>query len=148
MKILVLTKNNPVEILHTVERIYSSVSNGNMKHMTCISPQVVALMVEEAKDYPYLEVFFSALRTFENQKEDISTKCNNLIVVGTVPISTRYWYDAVVGLDNEEIEDYPAKSIPNNIDNISLMELKHADVTFNNFETLRIFLKKAIQEKK
>lgn len=147
MKILVLTKNNPIEILDTVQRIYNNLGN-NLKHMTCVSPQVTSLMIEEAKGYPYLETYYTSIKTFEKLKDDMASGSTHFIVVGYVPKSTKYWYDAVVGLDNNSIEDYPIKKIPNNVDNLELFKLSDAEITFNDFETLRIFLKKATQEKR
>lgn len=147
MKILVLTKNNPIEILHTVERIYNTVSN-KLNHLTCVSPQVTSLMIEETKGYPYLETYYSAIKTFEKLKDQMATCTTHFIVVGYVPKNTRFWYDAVVGLDNKDIEDYPLQKIPNNVDNIELFKLSDSEILFEDFETLRIFLKKATQEKK
>lgn len=147
MKILILTKNNPIEILHTVERVYNTVSN-KMEHLTCVSPQVTSLMIEESKGYPYLETFYVAIKTFEKLKEELAHKTEHFVVVGCVPKDSRFWYDAVIGLDNIDIQDYPVKTIPNNVDNIKLCKLSDADVVFNDFEELRIFLKKATQEKK
>lgn len=147
MKILVLTKNNPIEILSTVERIYNALGN-KLDYMTCVSPQVTSLMIEEAKGYPYLETYYTTIKVFEQKKDEISKNCQHFIVVGRVPNNTKYWYDAVIGLDDPNISDYPIKTIPNNVDNIELFTLKDADITFNDFETLRIFLKKATQENK
>lgn len=144
MKILLLTKNNPIEITNTIQRIYETVCN-RMEILVAISPQVVALMVEEAKNYPYLEVFHSAVRAVEKEKEDIAKSTKVFIMIGSVPRSSRLWYDAIVGLNDDNISDYPLNTIPNNVDNVEMMTVKEADITFDDFEQLRIFLTRIVK---
>lgn len=145
MKILLLTRNNPIEITNIVQRIYETICN-RLEIMTVVSPQVVALMVEEAKGYPYLETYYSAVRTVEKEKENMTKQTKVLVVVGSVPRSSRIWYDAVVGLDDENASDYPIKTIPNNTDKVEMMNVKEADVIFNDFEQLRIFLTRIVNK--
>lgn len=147
MKILVLTKNHPTEITNIVERIYGTVIGNNTENIVCASPQVTSLILEESKGIPYLESYYTAINTFEKLKDELSDKRKHFIVVGRVPKNTRFWYDAIVGIDNKAIADYPIKSIPNNINNTELFKLDDSEVLFRDFAELRIFLKKATQEK-
>ena len=147
MKILVLTKNHPTEITNIVERIYGTVIGNNTENIVCASPQVTSLILEESKGIPYLESYYTAINTFEGLKDELSDKRKHFIVVGRVPKNTRFWYDAIVGIDNKAIADYPTKSIPNNVYNIELFKLEDSEVLFRDFAELRIFLKKATQEK-
>ena len=108
---------------------------------------MTSLILEESKGIPYLESYYTAINTFEGLKDELSDKRKHFIVVGRVPKNTRFWYDAIVGIDNKAIADYPTKSIPNNVYNIELFKLEDSEVLFRDFAELRIFLKKATQEK-
>lgn len=146
MKILLLTKNNPVEILDIVRRLNEHFNN--TKKVLCVSPQLVAWMVEEAKGIPYSLVYYSAIRQVEKQKDYIASTTENFIMVGTTDSSTKIWYDVIVGLDNKNIRDYTDFPQEYNTDNISCFKMKNADVVFEDFKELLVFLYKIMENNK
>lgn len=131
-----------------MQKIYNTVIGNRIEDIVCVSPQVTALMIERSKGYPYLETFYTAINVYERTKEELSSSYKTFITVGCVDQSSRYWYDAVVALDSEEIDSYPLKTLKNNTNNVELLKLSEADIVFDDFESLRIFLKKIIQEQK
>lgn len=82
MKILVLTKNNPVEIVDVTNRIRQRFMY-NEKKFFCDSPQIVAWELEEMKGIPYTVAFYPAIKTFEARKEMINELVDVFITVGT-----------------------------------------------------------------
>lgn len=143
-----LTKNHPIEIVSVVERLYNSLVQNDLKHITCISPQVISLMLEETKGIPYLYSYETAIFSYEKQKEEIANGCTHLITVGYVPKNTRFWYDMIIGYNNEEIMDYNIEERAKINEGYELFKLKDAEVTFEEFETLLFFLKKVTKERK
>lgn len=146
MKILVLTRNHPVQILDVLNRIFTTVFNNNLEEGLCISPQATALMVEEVKGIPYRTAYYPALKVFEQQKEELSLKAPHMVVIGTVPVDSYAWYDAVVGLDDaESIKDYNDFDEDFNTEHYKTLTLKDSDCIFNHFDELRYFLTKIIK---
>lgn len=145
MKILLLTKNNPVEIIDVVRRLNNHFNN--MEKCIVVSPQLTAWMVEEAKGYPYMLVYYNAIKIVEKNKDELASKAENFIMVGTTDMASKSWYDIIVGIDNPDIEDYTDFPQENNVDHINCFSLKHADVIFNDFSELLTFLYKVMENK-
>lgn len=141
-----MTVDHPVQILDVTNRIFNTVLNNDLERGACVSPQTIALMVEEVKGIPYPVAYYPAMNTFENEKDEIASKVANLIVVGTVPDDTYAWYDAVVALDDaESIKDYNNLDEDYNVNYYTTMSMKRAECTFNHFDELRYFLNKCIK---
>lgn len=145
MKILLLTKNHPVEILDVIQSIHGHFQN--TEEVTCISPQGVALMVEEAKGFPYLSVFYPALHQVVTQKEELSSKTKNLIVVGTIDKGSRKWFDVIIGLNTKDIQNYKDFDEDFNTYGYKCMTLKDADIVFETKQELLFFLNRIVRIK-
>jgi hypothetical protein len=149
MKILVLTRNHPVQIVDVVSRIYNTVIGNNYKNAICISPQVAAMMVQESKGVPYQQAYYPALQAFEDKKDTYAAAAKHFIVVGTVPNDSKTWYDAIVALDDaESIKDYSDFDNDFNTRHYTMCNIADGDILFKHFDELRYFLVKMIQEKK
>lgn len=149
MKILILTKNHPVQILDVVTRIYNTILDNRLDEGICISPQAIAMMVEEAKNVPYQVAYWPAVKTFEDEKEELSTKAKHFFVVGSVPVSSLSWYDAVIGIDDApEIKDYTEFDDDFKTEDYVMTTLDNAEVMFEDFDNLRYFITKVLQQEK
>lgn len=137
MKILVLTRNHPVEIQDIVTRIRDRFYYDKLKFY-CDSPQSVALEMEECKGVPYTFGFFPAIKTFEKLKQEIADKVDVFITVGTTDRKSEIWYDVIVGLDNFEMDDY--KKFDQSIYSCELYKLKESDIRFDTIEELLLFI--------
>ena len=144
-KILVLTKDNPIETLDIMRRFYSSFAELD-SNVVVVSLQFTAWQVQDAakkqgKEISYLDCFYSAVRTFKKINSFIKDDTNFLIVVGTVDKVDKYNYDAIIGINNGEIEDYPNYNEDTNTTNIKLLKLKDSDVSFNTIEEAIYFIR-------
>ena len=142
MKILVLTKNNPVEILDITNRIRSYFMS-HEKKIFCDSPQVVALEIEQMKGIPYIIGYYPAIKVYEGRKDMINEAVDVFITVGTTDKKSLGWYDVVVGLNNFEIKDY--KEFDTSIHSCEYLTLKDADMKFDNINELLLFLNRMIK---
>lgn len=142
MKILVLTKNNPVEITEVVQKIRDRFYFDDLKFF-CNSPQAIALDIEQKKGIPYTFAFFPAIKTFEKNKEEISNAVDVFITVGTTDVKSISWYDVIVGLTNFEISNY--KSFDTSIYSCDYFTLKNADIKFDEIEELLFFINKIVR---
>lgn len=142
MKILVLTKNNPVEITEVVQKIRNRFYFDDLK-IFCDSPQAIALDIEQKKGIPYTFAFFPAIKTFEKNKEEISEAVDVFITVGTTDVKSMGWYDVIVGLTNFEISNY--KSFDTSIYSCDYFTLKNADIKFDEIEELLFFINKIVR---
>lgn len=139
MKILVLTKNHPVEIVDVVNRIRNRFFNDKLKFF-CDSPQLVAWELEEKKGIPYTYAFFPAIKTFEKNKDIIANAVDVFITVGTTDRKSETWYDVIVGLDNFEIDNY--SKFDTSIYSCTCYKLKEGDIRFDTIEELLFFIDK------
>lgn len=137
MKILVLTKNNPVEIVDVVERIRQRFYNDKLKFF-CDSPQLVALEIEAKKGIPYTYGFFPAIKTFEKTKDEIANVVDVFITVGTTNRKSEVWYDVIVGLDNFEIDNY--SKFDTSVYSCTCYKLKESDIKFDTIDELLTFI--------
>ena len=142
MKILVFTKNNPVEITEVVQKIRNRFYFDNLKFF-CDSPQAIALDIEQKKGIPYTFAFFPAIKAFEKNKEEISEVVDVFITVGTTDVKSMSWYDVIVGLTNFEISNY--KSFDTSIYSCDYFTLKNADIKFDEIEELLFFINKIVR---
>ncbi len=142
MKILVLTRNNPVEINYTVNRIRNYFYNDSLK-VFCDSPQVVSLEIEAKNNIPYTFSFFPAIKTYEANKDNISSIVDVFITVGTTDVNSKSWYDVVVGIDSYDISNY--KNFDTSIYSCNYFTLKDAEIKFNNIDELLVFLNKIVR---
>lgn len=142
MKILVLTKNNPVEITEVVQKIRNRFYFDDLKFF-CDSPQAIALDIEQKKGIPYTFAFFPAIKTFEKNKEEISEAVDVFVTVGTTDVKSMSWYDVIVGLTNFEISNY--KSFDTSIYSCDYFTLKNADIKFDEIEELLFFINKIVR---
>ena len=144
MKILVLTKNNPVEVLNTVQAIRNKFYNDNLKFF-CDSPHLIAWEIEEKKGIPYTTAFFPAIKIFEKNKDLIADKVDVFITVGTTNKDSITWYDVIVGLDNFDIKDY--KQFDTSIYQCQCYTLKDSDIHFDTINELLFFINKIVRIK-
>ena len=142
MRILVLTRNNPVEISYVINRIRNYFYNDSLKFF-CDSPQMIALDVEHKSNIPYTFAFFPAIKTYEANKEDISNMVDVFITVGTTDVDSKYWYDIIVGIDDYNISNY--KTFDTSIYSCEIFTTKDAEIKFNNIDELLIFLNKIVR---
>lgn len=110
-----------------------------------LCPQAQALMLEETKHYPYLEIFYPSLNQIEKMKDEINSKYPNTIIVGTSATSSRAWYDVIIGIENPEIKDYKEFDEDFNINKYKLMTVKDADATFDDVEEALVFIKQVMR---
>ena len=92
-------------------------------------------------------VYYNAIKIVEKNKDELASKAENFIMVGTTDMASKSWYDIIVGIDNPDIEDYTDFPQENNVDHINCFSLKHADVIFNDFSELLTFLYKVMENK-
>lgn len=142
MKILVLTKNNPIEIADVTNRIRQRFMY-NEKKFFCDSPQIVAWELEEMKGIPYTVAFYPAIKTFEARKEMINELVDVFITVGTTDKKSAGWYDVIVGLNNFDLKDY--KEFDTSIHSCECFTLKDSDMKFDEIGELLIFLSKMVE---
>lgn len=142
MKILVLTKNNPVEILDITNRIRSYFMS-HEKKIFCDSPQVVALEIEQMKGIPYTIGYYPAIKVYEGRKDMIYDAVDVFITVGTTDKKSAPWYDVIVGLNNYELKDY--KEFDTSIHDCEYFTLKDADMKFDEVNELLLFLNRMIK---
>lgn len=141
MKILILTKNNPVEISYVTQRLQTYFF-ANKRKVYCDSPQVVALEIEKSKKLPYLYTFFPAIKAYRNCQDEISNVVDDFITVGTTDRKDVGWYDIIVGINSEEIQDYV--KFDTSIHSCDYFKLKDAEIMFDNIDELITFLRKII----
>lgn len=110
-----------------------------------LCPQALALMLEETKRYPYLEIFYPSLNQIEKMKGEINSNYPNTIIVGTSATSSRAWYDVIIGIENKEISDYKEFDEDFNINKYKLMTVKDADATFDDVEEALVFIKQVMR---
>lgn len=110
-----------------------------------LCPQAQALMLEETKGFPYLEIFYPSLNQIEKMKDEINSKYPNTIIVGTSATSSRAWYDVIIGIENPEIKDYKEFDEDFNINKYKLMTIKDADATFDDVEEALVFIKQVMR---
>ena len=144
MKILVLTKNNPVEVLNTVQATRNKFYNDNLKFF-CDSPQLIAWEIEEKKGIPYTMAFFPAIKIFEKNKDLIADKMDVFITVGTTNKDSESWYDVIVGLDNFDIKDYT--QFDSSVYKCKCYNLKDSDIHFDTIDELLFFINKIVRIK-
>lgn len=142
MKILVLTKNNPIEIMDITNRIRQRFMYDGKKFF-CDSPQIVAWELEEKKGIPYTVAFFPAIKIFEKQKDQINELVDVFITVGTTDKKSVGWYDVIVGLNNFDLKDY--KEFDTSIHSCEYFTLKDSDMKFDEIGELLIFLSKMVK---
>ena len=140
-KVLLLTKINPIEVYSIMMQLYrSELVDG---HTIFFSPQYTAMLAAESLKVPFQNVFYSGLRTWEQLKEEtmISHPEYKLwVVVGTDDEKNRNTYDAIISLNNPEIDDY--KFDPEfNTTNIKVMTVEDGEIKFNNLDEVIVFLK-------
>jgi hypothetical protein len=142
MKILVLTKNNPIEIMDITNRIRQRFMYDDKKFF-CDSPQIVALELEQMKGIPYTVAFYPAIKVFENRKDMIYDVVDVFITVGTTDKKSVGWYDVIVGLNNFDFKDY--KEFDTSIHSCECFTLKDSDMKFDEIGELLIFLSKMVK---
>lgn len=142
MKILVLTKNNPIEIIDIVNKIRQHFYY-DPKKFFCDSPQMVALELEQFKGIPYTIGFFPAIKTFENRKEEFNQLVDVFITVGTTDKASMPWYDIIVGLNNYELKNY--SEFDTSIYSCECFTLKDADMKFDDIKELLFFIDKIVR---
>ena len=117
-KILLLTKNNPIEIYSIMMYLFRTNIYTDHKDSTLFfSPQYTAYLAvktsearKNGKYLKYQEVYFPAIDTWEKYKQSIIDEhhLKFLVVVGQVPASTRDWYDAILSVEpaDDGVTDY------------------------------------------
>lgn len=143
--ILVLTKNHPVEIGDIVRQLYTALGGFDQK-IFIGSPQITADEVAQAKKCSYLQTYYPAMRAYRKvnefaEKNDISV----IITVGAVDVHDLNSYDAIVGIDNPELQSYTEFDEDFNTDHAVSTTLKNSDIIFDNIEQLIHFLRVIIK---
>lgn len=134
-----MTKNHPTEALSVYQQINGCFSGD--KDFIAISPQAVALMIEEIKGYPFLDMFYPALHQVEEAKEEIASKYKDVVVVGTAATTSKSWFDAIIGINNAYVSDYKNFDEDFNVHKYKILTLKDADILFNTMNEVVFFLK-------
>ena len=140
-KILLLTKINPIEIYSIMMQLYRS--EVATPDTIFFSPQYTSMLAAQSLKVPFQNVFYSGLRTWESLKEE--TIANHpeykmWVVVGSDNEKNRNDYDAVLSLDNPDIEDYTFDEEFNTTD-IKFMTVKDGEVSFNSLDEVIVFIK-------
>lgn len=147
LNILVLTKNHPVEILDIVTRLYNSL--GQLDAGIYIgSPQVIAQMVSQTKGVPYLQTYYPAMRSYRLATQFAADNgIDTIVTVGAVDIHDLNTYDAIIGIDNPEMEDYPFFDEDFNTDGAISTTLKQAELLFETVDEIIHFIRIVRKEK-
>lgn len=147
LNILVLTKNHPVEILDVVYKLYNSL--GQLDAGIYIgSPQVIADMVSQTKGIPYLQAYYPAMRSYRQAtKFAAKNNINTIVTVGSVDIHDLNNYDAIIGLNNPEVEDYTFFDEDFNTDGAISTTLKQAEILFDTIDEVIHFIRIVRREK-
>ena len=140
-KVLLLTKINPIEVYSIMMQLYrSELVDGKT---IFFSPQYTSMLAAESLKVPFQNVFYSGLRTWEQLKEETMVSHPEYklwVVVGTDDEKNRNTYDAIISLNNPEIDDY--KFDPEfNTTNIKVMTVEDGEIKFNNLDEVIVFLK-------
>ena len=140
-KILLLTKINPIEIYDVMMRLYrSELMDGKT---IFFSSQYTSMLAAQTLSVPFQEVFYSGLRTWDSLKQETMDKHPEYdfwVVVGTDDEKNRNEYDAIISLNNPEIEDYVFDEELNTT-NIKVMKTEDGEVKFDNLDEVIVFLK-------
>lgn len=146
-KILVLTKDNPVEVIDTMGRFYTAFSELDPTILVC-SPQYTAYQLEQAGKASYLEALYPAIRTFKKIDNFANSETEFIVVVGVIDKKDKYNYDAIIGIDNKDIEDYPYYNEDFNTTNIELTRVENSDIIFNTIEEAIYFIRIMIEHER
>ena len=139
-KFLVITKNHPIEVMDVMNKLYEAVGNIDLG-VFIGSPQFTAFQVEQIKKVPYMEGFYPAVRAYKKIDEFAGENVHTAIIVGTVDIEDLLDYDAIVGLDNPEIQDYKEFPQEFNTTNMTIADLRYSDIIFTKIDELIYFLR-------
>ena len=140
-KVLLLTKINPIEIYNTMMQLYRS--EVAAKDTIFYSAQYSGMLAAQSLNVPFQDVFYSALKTWNDLRDETINahpEFNFWVVVGTDDKRNRNFYDAVIALENSEIDDYTFDEDFNTTD-IKVMKIDDGEVKFNNLDEVIVFLK-------
>ena len=141
LKILVVTKNHPVEIMTTCAAIHQAVGMGD-DEVVVNSPQFIAEMVSQAKNVAYTKTYYPALRAYKNvEKYMAENDMKILVTVGTIDIKDARSYSAIVGLQNDEIDSYTVFDEDFNTTDMVTFPLEKVDIMFDKLDELIHFLR-------
>ena len=141
LKILVVTKNHPVEIVSTCAAIHQAVGMGDAE-VVVNSPQFIAEMVSQVQNVAYTKTYYPALRAYKNIEKYMEEQdMKILITVGTIDKKDALSYNAIVGLDNPEILDYDVFDEDFNTTAMEVMPLANVDIMFDKLDELIHFLR-------
>lgn len=141
LKILVVTKNHPVEIITTAAAIHQAVGMGD-EEVIVNSPQFIADMVSRTHNVPYTKTYYPALRAYKNiEKYMEESNLKILITVGTVDTKDVLDYNAIVGLQNDEIQNYEVFDEDFNTTEMVVFPLEKVDIMFDKLDELIHFIR-------
>lgn len=141
LKLLVVTKNHPVEILATCAAIHQAVGMGDAE-VVVNSPQFIAEMVSQAQNVAYTKTYYPALRAYKNiEKYMAEQDMKILITVGTIDIRDARNYNAIVGLNNDDIDDYTVFDEDFNTTEMEVFPLNCVDIMFDKLDELIHFIR-------
>lgn len=145
LKILVVTKNHPIEIGTVSATLHQAVGFGDHEVMVN-SPQFIADMVAKNLNVSYLQTYYPALRAYKNvEKYMEESNLDILVTVGTIDINDALGYDAIVGLKNDEISDYTSFDEDFNTTEITPIKLENVDILFEKMDELIHFIRLTIK---
>lgn len=139
LKILVVTRNHIVEIQDVCAALTQAVATG-VEDVVVNSPQFIADMVSRSRGIPYVQTYYPALRAYKNI-EGYMEEGQMLITVGTIDRRDLRSYSAIVGLRNDDIQDYDVFDEDFNTTNMETITLDEVDILFDNLEELIHFLR-------
>ena len=141
LKLLVITKNHPVEILTTCAAIHQAVGMGD-KEVVVNSPQFIAEMVSQAQNVAYTKTYYPALRAYKNIEKYMEEQDMKILVtVGTIDKRDALSYNAIVGLNNPDIQDYDVFDEDFNTTNMEVVPLNKVDIMFDKLDELIHFIR-------
>lgn len=140
LKILVLTRNHPVEVIDVMRELYESI--GALDNSIFIgSPQFTAYQVSQTKKIPYTDAYYPAIRAYKKIDDFANEDTSAIIVVGAVDRLDIFKYNAVIGLKNKEIKDYTEFPEEFNTTKLTTTVLENSDILFNNIEEVIHFIR-------
>ena len=143
LKILVVTKNNPVEAMITTRQLYQAF--GEMRSDIFIgSPQFTAWQVSEVQSIDYKDAYYPALRAYKKIDSMTDESVNVCIIVGTADKKDFFDYNAIIGLKNKEIQDYVDFPEEMNTTKMEVLKLENCEIQFNTIEEVIHFIKVVI----
>jgi len=147
MKIMIVSNLSPISIKELGANLLEDFPFPDLP----LSAQFDSIALEP-KGITYFQSFYYFIKTISNKIANDSlgvSGIRNLICYGTLDIKCRKNFDLVLGLRDNDTEDYTDFSKSDNPTNIRTIDYSDCDYVYDNYRELKLFLRKyfAFKEK-